>query len=178
MKPPIRQRKPNRMPKYDYSSRGCYFVTICSKNKEINSFGKIANGNMELSHMGKIAEKCWLEIPIHFPNIRLDEFVIIPNHVHGIIAILSETGDSNIHSQLSYPITDRSKMYLSKIIQAFKASVTRQTNQDQRNEYFAWQKSFYDHIIHTQKELFQMRKYISENPINYSEELFSEIINM
>jgi putative transposase len=88
MKPPIRQRKPNRMLKHDYSSRGCYFVTICLKNKEIDSFGKIIGENIELSQMGKIAEKCWLEIPNHFPHVRLDEFVIMPNHVHGIIVIL------------------------------------------------------------------------------------------
>ncbi len=66
-------------------------------------------------------------------------------------------------------------MYLSKIIQAFKASVARQINLDQTNEYFAWQKSFYDHIIHSQKELLQMRKYINENPIHNVEEPFAEI---
>src|SRR4030042_2543929 len=87
MKPPIRQRKPNRMPRYDYSSRGCYFVTICIKNKETNSFGKITDGKIELSQMGGIAEKCWLEIPNHFPDVRLDEFVIMPNHVRGILVI-------------------------------------------------------------------------------------------
>jgi putative transposase len=77
-------------------------------------------------------------------------------------------------SGFSDQIPDRSKMELSKIIQTFKASVTRQIYQDQTNEFFAWQKSFYDHIIHSQKELFQMRKYISENPIHNIEKLFLE----
>lgn len=149
MRPPIRLRKPNRMPRYDYSTRGCYFITICIKNKEINSFGKITDGKIEFSLRGEIANKCWIGIPNHFPHIRLDEFVIMPNHVHGIIVILPKAGDSNMNSQIIDQIPDRSKMYLSKIIQAFKASVTRQINRDQTNEYFAWQKSFYDHIIHS-----------------------------
>jgi putative transposase len=178
MKPPIRQRKPNRMPRYDYSARGCYFVTICIKNKETNSFGKIADGKIEFSLMGETASKCWLEIPNHFHYVRLDEFVIMPDHVHGIIVILPKAGNLNFHPNFNDQIFDRSKMDLSKIIQTFKASVTRQINKDQTNEYFAWQKSFYDHIIHTQKELFQMRKYISENPIHDKEEPFSEIENL
>jgi REP element-mobilizing transposase RayT len=175
MKPPIRQRKPNRMPKYDYSSRGCYFVTICSKNKEINSFGKITNGKIEFSLFGEIVNKCWQDIPNHFPYVRLDEFIIMPNHVHGIIVILPKAGDLNFHSRFSDRILDRSKMDLSKIIQSFKASVTREINKTQDYNFFSWQKSFYDHIIHSQKELFQMRKYIYENPIHNTDEFFSEI---
>jgi len=167
MKPPIRQRKPNRMPRYDYSGRGCYFVTICLKNMELNSFGKIADGNIEMSQMGKIAERCWLEIPNHFPDVRLDEFVIMPDHVHGIIVIFQKAGDPNMPSRFSDRVSDRSKMYLSKIIQAFKSSVTRKINQDQASEYFAWQKSFYDHIINHQKELDQTRRYIVDNPIQW-----------
>jgi putative transposase len=174
MKPPLRQRKPNRMLNYDYSARGCYFVTICIKIKETNSFGKIADGKIGFSLMGETANKCWLEIPKHFPHVRLDEFVIMPNHVHGIMVILPTAGNPDLPSRFSDRLPNRSKMELSKIIQAFKSSVTRQINQYQKSEYFAWQKSFYDHIIHSQKELFQMRKYISENPIHNIETLFSE----
>ena len=175
----------------------------------MNSFGKIADGKIELSKMGEIAEKCWMEIPKHFPNVRLDEFVIMPNHVHGILVITknlwktmkenheinrnvnsSSVGNADLRSlpslnllnestyfnSINDPI-DRTKMELSKVIHAFKSSVTREINKTQDYIYFSWQKSFYDHIIHSQKELFQMRKYINENPIHNTEELFSEISN-
>jgi len=134
---------------------------------ELNSFGEIADEKIELSQMGKIAEKCWLEIPNHFPEVRLDEFVIMPNHVHGIIVIFQKAGDPNMLSRFSDQVSDRSKMYLSKVVQAFKSSVTRKINQNQSSEYFAWQKSFYDHIINHQKELDQTRRYILDNPIQW-----------
>lgn len=171
MKPPIRQRKPTRMPRYDYSSSGCYFVTIVTKNKE-NYLGEIAANKVVLTNIGEIAKTCWLQIPEHFPYVRLDEFVIMPNHIHGIIVILRKTGDSNLPSLFSSKIADRSKMNLSKIIQAFKSSVTRKINQYPTDDYLAWQKSFYDHIVRSQKELMQMRLYISENPLHYPNEQF------
>jgi len=71
---------------YDYSLPGKYFVTICTKNKT-TYFGKIENGEMILSESGKIAKNFWLEIPNHFPSIKLDEFIIMPDHMHGIIII-------------------------------------------------------------------------------------------
>jgi putative transposase len=176
MKPPIRQRKPTRMPRYNYSSSGCYFVTIVTKNKE-NYLGKIVANKVVLTNMGEIAKSCWLQIPEHFPNIRLDEFVIMPNHVHGIIVILHKAEDDRFTFPDSSEIADRSKMKLSKIIQAFKSSVTRMINQDPTSDYFAWQKSFYDHIVHNYKELIQIRRYISENPLHYPIEQFLEIKN-
>ncbi|MCX6558847.1 MAG: transposase [Candidatus Aminicenantes bacterium] len=143
-------------------------MTICIKNKEANCFGKIANGKIEFSQLGKITNTCWLEIPTHFPQVKLDDFVIMPDHVHGIIVILAKAGDEIIHSHFSNQFSNRSKMDLSKIIQTFKASVTRQINKDQTNEYFAWQKSFYDHMINNYKELVQIRQYIKENPTIWS----------
>ena len=191
MKPPLRQRKPNRMPGFDYSACGCYFVTICIKQREMNSFGKIINGKIELSPIGEIAIKCWLEIPVHFSNIRLDDFVIMPDHVHGIVIILHNVGNANLRSlrttiapdqkvsiHAKKITSDRSKMLLPKIMQNFKAAVTREINKYPDGDFFAWQKSFYDHIIHSQKELFQMRKYIHENPIRGTEEPFSMIESM
>jgi REP element-mobilizing transposase RayT len=150
-----------------------------------------------LSQTGEIATKCWLEIPIHFPNVRLDEFVIMPDHVHGIVTILHHVGNANLrslpHVVRSQPhamrsirrtispdqhgsihskkiTSDRSKMLLPIIIQNFKAAVTRENNKIPDGDFFAWQKSFYDHIIHSHKELFQMRKYVHENPIHETEE--------
>ena len=71
---------------YDYTSNGWYFVTVCIKNKE-PFFGNIADGKMNLSEIGKIAEKYWREIPKHFPFTELNEFIVMPNHIHGIVGI-------------------------------------------------------------------------------------------
>lgn len=75
-----------RRPGWDYSSEGYYYVTICTKNRE-NFFGIIKNGDMHISEIGEIANKYWMEIPEHFPFIQLDKYVIMPNHVHGILMI-------------------------------------------------------------------------------------------
>ena len=75
-----------RLPTYDYSSNGYYFVTICTHKKHCY-FGKIINAKMQLSQVGKIAQKHWQEIPEHFDGVDIDEYVIMPNHVHGIIVI-------------------------------------------------------------------------------------------
>jgi len=75
-----------RLKNWDYSSNGLYYITICVKNREC-VFGNKANGKMILSDIGKTAENCWCEIPRHFPFVKLDEYVIMPNHIHGIIII-------------------------------------------------------------------------------------------
>ena len=82
----LKNRKYNRLKNYDYSQNGYYFVTICVKDK-IEYFGKIENNKMILNEIGKIANQCWLEIPKHFPDVKLDEHIIMPNHLHGIVVI-------------------------------------------------------------------------------------------
>ncbi|MBF8294528.1 MAG: transposase, partial [Bacteroidetes bacterium] len=78
-----RRRNTNRLVGHDYSQPGEYFVTMCTKDRE-DLFGEITGGEMKLNEVGEIAVKCWKEIPQHYPNIKLDEFVVMPNHVHGI----------------------------------------------------------------------------------------------
>ena len=97
---------------HDYSGTASYFITISTKNKE-HFFGKIKNGKMEYSNLGLIAKKCWQEIPQHFNNVRLDEFVIMPNHTHGIIHFhktkLYPVETQNLVSLLSQPVSLLSK---------------------------------------------------------------------
>lgn len=113
-----------------------YFVTICTKDRE-KLFGKIENGEMILNELGKIVKKCYLEIPNHFSNIYLDKYVIMPNHVHGIIEIIDNkivdnAGSAYMRSGNTDKIysgnANRTKMLLSKTIQGFKAAVTRMEN--------------------------------------------------
>lgn len=84
--PTTHNRRSIRLKGYDYSQEGWYFLTICTHNKQ-HLFGEIENYKMILNDVGKIVNTCWLEIPEHFPNVTLHEFVIMPNHIHGIIEI-------------------------------------------------------------------------------------------
>ncbi len=79
-------RRRNRLPDYDYSTPGWYYVTICAYRLQC-WFGDVVDGEMELNSFGKIAEDCWNKIPKHFKNVELDEYIIMPNHIHGIIII-------------------------------------------------------------------------------------------
>ena len=78
--------KSARLRDFNYSETGGYFVTICTCRK-VHWFGAVVGGEVRLSEIGKIAQKCWQEIPKHFPNVTPDEFVVMPNHIHGIVII-------------------------------------------------------------------------------------------
>jgi len=89
--PNIHHRKSIRLKGYDYSREGLYFITICTHNREC-LFGEIVDGNMILNEAGKIADACWQDIPNHFPNAVLHEYIVMPNHVHGIIELVDGGG--------------------------------------------------------------------------------------
>jgi putative transposase len=84
--PDKHHRRSIRLNGYDYSQNGAYFVTICTNNHE-KIFGNVNNGKMELNEYGKIVDQYWIEIPKHYPNVILDEYIIMPYHIHGIIVI-------------------------------------------------------------------------------------------
>lgn len=178
--PKIHHRQSTRLKNYDYASDGYYFATICVKNK-IEYFGEITNGKMELSEIGKIANQCWLEIPKHFPSVKLDEHIIMPNHLHGILIIETSVGvqdfeplqqrAQNTGAQDFVPPQRENKFQhiISKsfgsIIRGFKVGVAKLCIQN--NYEFQWQKSFYDHIIRDEKSLNKIRKYIVNNPAKW-----------
>jgi REP element-mobilizing transposase RayT len=85
--PNIHHRRSIRLKGYDYSQAGLYFVTICVQNREC-VFGKIADNEMILNDVGRVAQQCWLEIPQHFPHAILHEYVVMPNHIHGIVELV------------------------------------------------------------------------------------------
>lgn len=169
----LHNRKPARHKDYDYNNEGYYFVTICSNQKK-NLLGKIINGNIVLSKTGYIVDECWRTIPKHFHNVELDHYQIMPNHLHGIV-IINSVGDANFASlnknirnaKFAFP-TDRTKMTLSKIIQQFKRQVTIETKNLFKSKIF--QRSFYDRIIRNEKELYNIQKYIIDNPLKWEHE--------
>ena len=172
-----------RLPGWDYSREGVYFVTICTHNRE-KYFGEIVNNEIELSEIGKIAERQWRQIPEHFSYVKLDRFVIMPNHMHGIVVIghdndaigcddvagcrdainrVSTTAGTpgGITGKNNPMLTDN----LSRVIRWFKGRVTF----DSRNtgSFFKWQARFYDHIIRDDYSYYNIREYIQNNPANW-----------
>jgi putative transposase len=169
------ERRNIRLRKWDYSSEGVYFITICCYNMEI-FLGSIDKHRVQLSDIGKTASKFWLEIPLHFPHARIDEFVIMPNHIHGIIILdysllspekrvtLHSTGKPNKNiNRFSKPLQNS----ISVIINQYKSSVKRWCNQNGLKE-FKWQPRFYDQILRTEKSIDAVREYIHLNPLNWT----------
>ena len=161
----IRRRNSNRLQNYDYSQKGYYFVTICTKNREC-LLGEISDGKMYLSAIGKIAENFWKEIQKHFPRTELDEYVVMPNHVHGIV-IVNGVGVENFQ-----PLHRENKFQhviphsLGSIIRGFKIGVTKWCRNNHCGQ-FEWQRNFYDRIIRNEHSLQRIREYIRMNPLKW-----------
>jgi len=177
-----------RWQQWDYTNPGAYFITICTKNR-ICYFGKCEKQKMYLNEIGKMAEKFWFAIPQHFHNISLDEFVIMPNHIHGIIIIQSINCDNTIvetlHCNVSTSIMHIAKNKqmsrispksgsLSTIIRSFKSVCTREINSKYSVD-FKWQERFRDRVIRNKKEFQRIKQYIINNPKNWNvDKLFNE----
>jgi REP element-mobilizing transposase RayT len=167
----MKQRKSNRLKDYEYSQNGYYFVTICTKNRE-EWFGKIENRQMILNNSGEIAKHFWMKIPEHFNNISLDEFTVMPNHVHGVVIIENA---SVLRNAYMHSLQNKTKMLLPSVIQQYKASVTREINSIQKDYCFRWHKSFYDHIIRNEKTLNNIREYIANNSLKWELDIENRI---
>lgn len=157
-------RRPNRLKEWDYSSRGYYFVTMCSHDRS-RMFGEIVEGEMVLNDLGVLVKNCWGQIPSHFEGVEIDEFSIMPNHVHGIIKINCMgciCANNDLRRGRIYATRtkiDRSKMLISKVVQNFKAEVSRKSEKKS-----VWQRSFYDEVIRNEGVLSKIRWYIRSNP--------------
>jgi putative transposase len=163
----MRQRKSIRLKEYDYSQPGEYFITICTHDHEY-LFGEIVKGEMQLNEIGKIAEEEWLKTAIIRPDVELDAYVIMPNHIHGIIIINDKSPISIVgtHSRASLRRKPRS---LGSIIAGFKSAATKRINEMRHTPSFpVWQSRFYDRIIRSEKELNNVRDYIRNNPIQWA----------
>ena len=164
-----------RLPNYDYSINGYYFVTICTHQK-FCYFGNIVDAQMQFSQVGRIALKNWQDMPNHFDGVYLDEYVIMPNHVHGIIIIDKPRRDvacyvSTINDDVNKTMSNLSPKpgTLSAIVRSYKSSVTHWCRKND-DDIFYWQPRFYDRIIRNERELNNVRQYIINNPAKWTED--------
>lgn len=160
---------------WNYGWVGAYFITICTRNK-IHFFGEIKNHQMILSPLGVLANVFWHEIPNHASNVDLGTFVIMPNHVHGILIICPPDLAPPVQTRhaLSLPPTpaanrfqNQGKNTVSSLVGSYKSAVTRHANR--LGFEFAWQPRFHDHIIRNDIEYQRINDYIENNPFNWND---------
>jgi REP element-mobilizing transposase RayT len=164
------KRKRIRLKDYDYSRFGFYFVTICL-NERNEILSKISDGKNVLTEFGQIVEEILNNLPKYY-NIEIDSYIIMPDHIHIIIIV---DNDPPEEEKISTKIKT-----LSGIIGRFKSYSTKQIRPLLKSsQHFEWQKSFYDRIIRNEKELYQIRKYIQENPLRWEiEKYYPENLEM
>ena len=170
--PQKHHRRSIRVKGYDYSQAGAYYVTIVTWHRDC-IFGNViqppfpAEAHVNLSSFGKIADECWRAIPEHFQNVELGEYVIMPNHVHGIIVITNNgrgaamlrpyDGEENPHKINVKPGS------LGAIVRSYKSAVSYRINKE-HNATGIWQRNYYEHIIRDEKDLQNKTDYIIANP--------------
>jgi len=143
---------------HDYSSPGAYFVTICASS---HLFGRVRTGEMLLSRFGEIARQCWVSIPNHFLHVRIDAFVVMPDHVHGILLLGAR-----------YPRTDAigriAPGSLGAVIRSFKSAVASQINALRgAGVGRIWQRNYFDQVVRNGDHLNRVRRYIRDNPASW-----------
>jgi len=170
------QNIPLRAPWWDYARDSAYFVTICT-NQRRRYFGNIIQGKMIPSQVGTMATTCWHEIKNHATNVRLGEFVLMPDHVHGILVLegnrefLENQSFNPISWQLHPRFRNPGKNNVSSIIGSYKSAVTKQAHR-MGHQSFAWQSKFHDHIIRSMDEYERITTYIRNNPMNWPSDRF------
>lgn len=160
-------RRSIRLKGHDYSWEGTYFVTICTHNREC-LFGDLLDGRTQLNEYGVIAKNEWLKTPQMRNNVIIDEFIVMPNHLHGIIIITGD-GGGTVHraptvEQFGKPVSGS----LPTIIRSFKSTVTNQINLLRNTPGTpVWQRNYYEHIIRNEDELHHIQEYIINNPFQW-----------
>ena len=162
---PENYRRSIRLKEYDYSQAGGYFITICTYNCRY-LFGNIIKEKMRLNIYGKTVMECWNDIPEHFDNIMLDEYVVMPNHAHGIIMIV-EKGDVGATRRVApTKITTIRPNTIGSIIGQIK-SITTKKIRNGGMKSFRWQRNYWEHVIRNEVKLFKIRQYIQNNPLKW-----------
>lgn len=147
----VHRRRLLRLSHYDYSNVGAYFVTCCILGRRC-ILGDIVDDRMQLNTSGRVVADCWLAIPRHSYRVSIDEFVVMPNHLHGIVVIEQRARHAS-------PLLMRGTT-LGAIVGSFKSAVSRQLPELKP----LWQRNYYEHVIRNESSLQKIREYIVSNP--------------
>lgn len=169
MEPP--SRKQNRIPHYDYAAPGAYFITICAQNRRcifgkmtVNTVGDgfpVPTNLVVLKNVGKVAQDYILQIPKKYPNVCVDQYVVMPNHIHLLLRIREESGTGNPSPTMG------------DVIGWYKYQVTKQVNlKNNTPGQKIFQRSYHDHVIRGEKDYQMIWQYIDTNPARWQEDCF------
>ncbi len=181
--PELHHRRSIRLKGYDYSQSGIYFVTICTKDKE-HTFGIIKNGEIALNKYGNIVKNEWMKTPKIRKEIELHRFIVMPNHIHGIVEIIDGRGDRPV-APTGKPFTPPMAIpaikepgpkhkTIGSMVAGYKSTVTKQIN-ILRNIPFApvWQRNYYEHIIRNEESYYRISEFIKSNPMNWPDDIYN-----
>lgn len=174
-------RRSIRLPGYDYAQTGAYFITLCTRNR-LPLLGEVHQGNVRHTRLGWIAAGCWLAIPRHFPGVGLDAWIVMPDHIHGIIEIRrGEAFGSRPEPKEKALPPNASPLHMSRprgttpqslaaIIQNYKSLSARRINRWRGTPRSpVWQRNYYEHVIRDEEDLGRIREYILANPAAWEE---------
>lgn len=173
-------RRSLRLKLFDYSQAGAYFVTICTKNRQC-LFGKIQHGTVQLNPFGRVASAQWQQLPYRFPHLELGEWVIMPNHIHGILvnagrgeaSSISKSDDLERLSREASPLRPNGTTpgSVGAIIQIYKSITSRKISAQIENlKGSIWQRNYYEHVIRNERDLQAISDYILTNPQNWKKD--------
>lgn len=188
-KPEKHHRRPIRLKEYDYSQPGAYFVTICAWDRKC-FFGDVINGEMELNRYGRIIEGEWLQTGNVRSNVEIDQYVVMPNHIHGILIInennnhpathnantdengVNEQNDATHQNRATHRVAPTlGSNSLEAIMGQFKSAVTKQINRLRNTPgHPVWQRNYYEHVIRNERGLNAIREYIINNPLQWDQD--------
>lgn len=179
------RRRSIRLQGHDYSAAGAYFLTICTQDR-VCVLGHITGGEVMLSPFGETASEVWLQVPLKYQNVELDEFVVMPNHIHGIVAITdSDVGAVGAVHELPLPGSsggaagaihelplqsrqERRRMLIPRVVGYFKMNSGKRINEQRGTPGAAvWQRNYYEHVVRNERELNAIRQYIDDNPLQW-----------
>ena len=166
-------RRSIRLRGYDYSTAGAYFVTVCAAGRAC-LFGEVSGNDVQLNQGGMVVKETWDGLPSHYPHVVVDAFVVMPNHIHGIIVLTDDVG-AGLKPALTPALTPAptgvKRHGLPEIVRAFKTFSARQINEIRKHAAPVWQRNYYEHIIRNGDALDRIRGYIAANPANWAQDM-------
>ena len=160
---PSRHRRSVRLPGYDYARPGAYFVTLCTHERAC-LFGDVVGDAVRLTWAGGVARRAWEALPTHAPHVAVDAFVVMPNHLHGVLLITAPSDEPARASGAAGTAPGS----LGALVQSYKSVVTRRVNRRRETPGGRlWQRSYWDRVVRSERELDAVRRYIRENPARW-----------
>lgn len=165
------RRRSLRLDGYDYAQAGAYSITLCTQGRAC-MFGQVVDGAMRLNDAGELAARLWRDLPARFSGLDVDAFVVMPNHLHGIL-VLSDVGAPLVGALAKDRAATRAAPTIGRIVGGFKSSFTvayiRSVRRGRLPAFHrrVWQRNYYEHIIRDEPDLARVRRYIEENPLRW-----------